>query len=293
MDYTKNNFGVIDIGSNTVRGVVYRGLTANKESIAFKSGILEETKNGLLTETGVKNLTESIEKTLEYFLENQCTRTFAFATSAMRDVENFPELKNRIKNTTGVEIELISGALEAEYDYLALKSISGNPSGVGIDLGGGSAQIVSFNEGGVLEAESFPIGVKRIKHEFSRSTIPTPDELDKINQHIFRTLSAITARSKTVWFMGGTAKAVSAASGSLFKKSILTPALLDELFAILSEDTALLKSIFPKRYDTIPVGIAVMKAIAVYLGAETLQVTDVGVRDGYIAAKFNTEGEVK
>ncbi len=291
----EDNFGVIDIGSNTVRGVVYYGekLKTIDGSIAFKSNILEETSEGVLSYNGIKLLIDQIKQTLEYFAKRGAKRAYAFATSAMRDVTNFDEVYSVIRRKTGVEIELISGDMEAEYDYLALSEISGVRGGIGVDLGGGSAQVVVFDEGGVLKAKSFPIGVKRIRNTFCKDILPADAELLEIGEHIKEMLSGIEAENREVWFMGGTAKAVFRAAESVLLKKEVTASDLTELYNLMKADTAALKKIFGKRYVTMPVGVQVMRMIAENFGAERIMVSDAGVRDGYVAALFKKKGSRK
>ncbi len=283
-----DKFGVIDIGSNTVRGVVYYSNTLKTKSgnAAYRSNILEETSEGVLSYNGIESLVHKIEKSLDYFAKNGAFKAYAFATSAMRDVTNFDEVHSHVLAKTGVSIDLISGEKEAEYDYLAIAGETKGRSGIAVDLGGGSAQIVVFDERGVTEAESFPIGVKRVRNGFCRGVIPDAAELSKIDEHIKSILSKIKGKSREIWFMGGTAKAVSGAvEAVLFKRSIIT-ADLEELYGSVCESTSLLRRLFGRRYDTIPVGIWVMKAIAESFGSEAIHISRAGVRDGYVAALF-------
>lgn len=287
----EDNFGVIDIGSNTVRGVVYykKTLKTIDGSIAFKSNILEETSEGVLSYNGIKSLVDQIKKTLAYFSKRGAKRAYAFATSAMRDVTNFDEVSRIIKRKTGIEIELISGSKEAEYDYLALAEISKVKSGIGVDLGGGSAQVVVFNEEGVLESGSFPIGVKRIRNAFCQEVVPTDTELSKIEEHINAMLSGINAKNTEVWFMGGTAKAVFRASAPDAVGNSITVPDLSALYSSACADTAVLKKMFGKRYSTMPVGIQIMKMITEVFGAEKIMISEAGVRDGYVAALYKNK----
>lgn len=283
----EDNFGIIDIGSNTVRGVVYKNRTPKKGSIVFRSDILEQTCEGVLSYDGIKKLLGNIKKSIEYFKENGCTCWYAFATSAMRDVKNFGEVFDKVKSETGIEIELISGDEEAECDFRALLTVCPE-GGIGVDLGGGSAQVIAFDKNGVIEAKSFPIGVKRMKQGFTEKMVPTPDEAEKIEKEIKSALSEIKSKSPVVWFMGGTAKAVAIAASALFSKSEITPGIIDEIYEMTSGNIGLSKKLFNKRYQLMPTGLKVMKAIAESVGAEVIRVTDVGVRDGYVERIFKS-----
>lgn len=286
-----DKFGIIDIGSNTIRGVLYSGgkKPAALDTITFQSNILESTFENKLTAEGIFNLSESISEIKKGF--GECEYIFAFATSAMRDVANFPEVLEEIKKKTGVLIELISGDKEAEFDYLALKSKSDKKSGIGVDLGGGSAQVVVYDDNGVKESLSMPIGVKRVRNMFCADIVPTVDEIVKIEKYIEEQLLPIKGRNKEIWFMGGTAKAVSKAGNKLLGKDEVSPEIIDGLFDITAGNIPLLMKIFKKRYETMPVGFIVMKNICKNLGGESIKVTEVGVRDGYVLRLMEDEND--
>lgn len=277
-----DKFGIIDIGSNTIRGVLYGGgvTPAALDTITFQSNILERTLENKLTTEGIFNLSASISEIKKGF--GECRKFFAFATSAMRDVDNFAEVFESVKEKTGIEIELITGEKEAEYDYLALKSICNEKSGIGVDLGGGSAQVIVFDEYGVKESISMPIGVKRVRNMFCSEIVPSAEEIIEIEKYIKEQLSGIKGRKDVIWFMGGTAKAVSKAGKKLLGKNEVTPDVIDGLFDITANNIPLLMNIFKKRYETMPVGFIVMKNICKNLGGEKIKVTEVGVRDGFV-----------
>lgn len=88
----------------------------------------------------------------------------ACATSAMRDASNGPEIIERIKNETGVNIHIISGDTEAEYIYgtrLMERNIPAK-SFLYIDVGGGSTEITLFENGELVYKSSHNIGTIRI-----------------------------------------------------------------------------------------------------------------------------------
>lgn len=278
-----DKFGIIDIGSNTIRGVLYGGgvIPAALDTVTFQSHILADTSAGMLSAEGIFTLSDSLLKIKNEFKE--CRKIYAFATSAMRDVKNFSQVYEGVKEETGIEIELISGEKEAEYDYLALKSISDEEIGIGVDLGGGSAQVIVYDEYGVRESRSMPIGVKRVRNMFCAEIVPDDEEIYKIENFIKEQLAPIKGRNKNIWFMGGTAKAVLKAAKKLLGKGEVTPEIIDAICEITAGNIALLKNLFKERYTTMPVGFIVMKSICTNLGGENMRVTDVGVRDGYFA----------
>jgi exopolyphosphatase/guanosine-5'-triphosphate,3'-diphosphate pyrophosphatase len=88
----------------------------------------------------------------------------ACATSAMRDAVNGPAIISRVKQETGVEIEIISGQEEASFIYEnhVAENMSKEESYLYIDVGGGSTELTFFSDGKLIFKESFNIGTIRL-----------------------------------------------------------------------------------------------------------------------------------
>ena len=88
----------------------------------------------------------------------------ACATSAMRDAANSPQLIKRIKDETGIDIEIISGDQEASFIYEnhIAEQLAKDESYLYIDVGGGSTELTFFSDGELLFKKSFNIGTIRL-----------------------------------------------------------------------------------------------------------------------------------
>jgi exopolyphosphatase/guanosine-5'-triphosphate,3'-diphosphate pyrophosphatase len=88
----------------------------------------------------------------------------ACATSAMRDAENAPEMIERIKTETGIDVRVITGQEEAAYIYEnhIAENLNNQKSYLYIDVGGGSTELTFFSNGKLICKESFNIGTIRI-----------------------------------------------------------------------------------------------------------------------------------
>ena len=88
----------------------------------------------------------------------------ACATSAMRDAENAKEIIKEIKSETSIEIEVITGELEAEiiYENHIAELLDKDKSYLYIDVGGGSTEITLYHKSNVVVQKSFNIGTVRI-----------------------------------------------------------------------------------------------------------------------------------
>jgi exopolyphosphatase/guanosine-5'-triphosphate,3'-diphosphate pyrophosphatase len=88
----------------------------------------------------------------------------ACATSAMRDARNAEDIIRRVKLETGIEIEVISGDLEASliYENHIAENLSKEDSYLYIDVGGGSTELTFFSDGKMIFKKSFNIGTIRL-----------------------------------------------------------------------------------------------------------------------------------
>lgn len=88
----------------------------------------------------------------------------ACATSAMRDAKNSEAIIQRVKSETGIEIEVITGDMEATlvYENHVAESMASDHSYLYIDVGGGSTELTFFADGRLKFKESFNIGTIRL-----------------------------------------------------------------------------------------------------------------------------------
>lgn len=88
----------------------------------------------------------------------------ACATSAMRDAVNAADIIKKVKNETGIEINIISGQEEASFIYEnhIAENMSKDESYLYIDVGGGSTELTFFSDGKLVFKESFNIGTIRL-----------------------------------------------------------------------------------------------------------------------------------
>ncbi|NCT94046.1 MAG: exopolyphosphatase [Chitinophagaceae bacterium] len=95
------------------------------------------------------------------------THTIACATSAMRDARNSADLIRKIKMETGLDIEIISGDLEASiiYENHVAEQMDKDHSYLYIDVGGGSTELTFFAEDKLVFKHSFNIGTIRLLKE--------------------------------------------------------------------------------------------------------------------------------
>lgn len=156
---------IIDIGSNSVRLVVYQG-SARLPATLFNEKVMAGLGRGL-AETGAIEPASmaaargALSRFSALAREMQVGELRTVATAAVRDASNGRELIDAARNL-GLEVETLSGEEEAMAAGLGV--LSGIPEADGIvgDLGGGSLELVRVVAGTVTDRVSFPLGVLRL-----------------------------------------------------------------------------------------------------------------------------------
>ncbi len=158
---------IIDIGSNSVRLVIYERLSRSP-TMLFNEKILAGLGKGLAT-TG-KMQKASVEQALGAirrfkFLvdQSQSTDLTILATAASRDAANGPEFLKAVEAICGAPVTLLSGADEARLSALGIVSGFHRATGVVGDLGGGSLELVSVLNGEVAPGRTYPLGGLRLE----------------------------------------------------------------------------------------------------------------------------------
>ena len=163
---------VIDMGSNSWRLVVF-GYEPDtpwwslvdeiREPVRVSAGMGEE---GLLRPERVELALHTAAVFSAFCRARGIDRVEALATSAIRDARNGPELLERIREQTGIEVRTIDGLEEARYGSLAIANSSTIEDGFGLDMGGGSIQTIRIEQRRMAEAVSLPLGSVRVSEQF-------------------------------------------------------------------------------------------------------------------------------
>lgn len=221
-------YAIIDIGSNTIRMVLYKVINneiqqmLNSKIPAGLAGYIDN--NNMLSKKGILKAIEALSK-FETILESvDVKEVHAFATASLRNISNSEEVLAEIKKHCSFDIEIISGKEEALYDYYGtMKSIS-SVNGLLVDVGGGSTELVYFENGKLLSTCSIPVGSLNMYTNYVEDIIPTKSEIKNINNHISEILNTLPLSSETVnstvlFGVGGSARACCKLSDELFNEN--------------------------------------------------------------------------
>lgn len=161
----KRDRAVIDIGSNTVRLVIFSGSMrapeiALNEKVAARLGReLDET--GLIPQKAADIALSALRRYRALTTDFGADQLEVVATAAVRDAKNGPEFLEEVKKI-GLPARLLSGEEEARASASGVIAAFPGARGVVADLGGGSLELISFAKGASRKGESLPLGTLRL-----------------------------------------------------------------------------------------------------------------------------------
>ncbi len=173
---------VIDIGSNSIRLVVYEGV-ARSPTVLFNEKMLAGLGRGIAN-TG-KLDPEAVTRSMEEFRRFRALSDQAgavdlnvLATAAAREAENGPDFIHRAEKVLGTKIRVLSGREEAYFSALGIVSGFHKPDGIAGDLGGGSLELVDVKGSTIGDGITLPLGGLRL-HDMAKGLLPAAVRIAK------------------------------------------------------------------------------------------------------------------
>lgn len=153
-------YGVIDIGSNSIRLLLSDGEKAIEDKIVIRTQLAQDLANtGVLCEEAMQRSIDAIKELVDYAKEKGASEVWPFATEAVRSAKNKEVFLNRLKDM-GIIVDLIPSKNEARLGFAG--AYYGGRVAV-MDVGGASSEIAVGDENGLMYAKSIPIGIVKIK----------------------------------------------------------------------------------------------------------------------------------
>ncbi|HEX8334498.1 MAG TPA: exopolyphosphatase [Segetibacter sp.] len=163
----------IDIGSNAARLLITEVTETDGGEADFNKLNLVRVplrlgfdvfEKGFISDQKIEMVMETMKAYAHLLKVYEVKHVLACATSAMRDASNSQDIIQKVKKETGIEIEVISGDLEASviYENHIAEHLDTEHSYLYIDVGGGSTELTLFSDGKLVFKESFNLGTIRI-----------------------------------------------------------------------------------------------------------------------------------
>ena len=299
---------VADLGSNSFRLVVYayepgrwwQHADEIREAVRISEGVGDD---GRLREEPMRRAVRTAEVFDAFCRASHVEQVEAVATSAIRDAVNRDELISQLAERTSLPVRVVSTHEEARYGYLAIANSTTIADGFGVDVGGGSVQVMHMRDRRLAADDSWPLGAVRMSERF----LPGDEEADSkaikaLRKHVAKEVGRAdwfgTDNGDRLAGIGGTIRNLATAAerragvehpgdaqGYVLSREALDD-LIDELAELPAHKRGGVPGIKPDRGDVILGGAAVLAAIMDEGGFDVLEVTEAGLREGLFFEHF-------
>ncbi|MGV6860153.1 MAG: Ppx/GppA phosphatase family protein [Putridiphycobacter sp.] len=184
-----HKFAIIDVGTNTVNLLIVNKMNAAYE-VLFKDKVgVGLGKNGInqkkISPSAFSRGIDCLKSYSKICRDHGTNEIIAIGTSALRNAKNGHQFVKEVKKQTNIEINVINGEQEAELIYNGINLIHPfEKKSLIMDIGGGSTELILADQNGIVEKNSFEIGLSRIHQLFSLSDPFSPDDIQRINRYI-------------------------------------------------------------------------------------------------------------
>lgn len=286
---------VLDIGSNSVRLVVYerhaRSLTPlynEKSACALGRGIAQ---SGRLADANVAKALDTVKRFALVARLMRAGKVYVVATSAVRDASNRDEFVAAVEALMGTPVHVLSG--EEEAHFAALGVVAGIPGYAGAvgDLGGGSLEFSEIVDGTDTNGRSFELGVIRLQDDSGGDPVKAASIVRARLEGVDLAGSEGTGRFAAI---GGTWRSLARLHQRLtayplhMVQNYLVGA--DEMIAVCDRIVAAqslktypgVEDVSSSRRDLVPFGAAVLSEVLRIGRFESVVFSALGVREGYL-----------
>ncbi|MDY4705439.1 MAG: Ppx/GppA family phosphatase, partial [Prevotella sp.] len=284
------NLAAIDVGSNAARLLIKTvsidldGRLSQRKALFLRVPLrlgMEVFKKGKIS----REKEEAFLRTMKAY--RQLMKVFkvrdyrACATSAMRDAKNGRQVMDRVNETTGLGLKIISGDEESQIIYdIHLSQLQDDNNYLYVDVGGGSTEVTFISQGQRVMSHSYNIGTVRMLSEAVKA-----EEL----QHVRNGLGKVAAGYGDITIIGS--------GGNINKLYRIAPKrdktegrlpvdtlvrLHDRLAKMSLQERMDVFNMKPDRADVIVPAAEIFMMVAQSVGAKAIKVPNVGLADGLI-----------
>ncbi|MFF0659057.1 MULTISPECIES: Ppx/GppA phosphatase family protein [Micromonospora] len=306
--------GVLDVGSNTVHLLVvdaHHGAhpwPAHSEKVVLR--LAEQIgPDGALTDGGADGLVKAVGMARAAADGLGAEDLLAFATSAVRDATNAADVLARVRDETGVRLEVLSGADEARMTFLAVRRWFGWSAGrlLAMDIGGGSLELAAGIDEHPDVAISLPLGAGRLSRERlavdpAGTAPPSAEAVEELRAYVDAQLDPVAeqlaavgwerpvATSKTFRTLARLAGAAPSGAGLWARRSLTRTGLRQVLGFIRHIPPAQLpelEGVSAQRAHQLLAGAVVAEAVMRRLDVDCVDICPWALREGVILRRLD------
>jgi len=291
-------YGVLDIGSNSIRLVVYEALSRAptalfNERVQCGLGAGIEATHRLdpeAIEPAVGSL-ERFARTAEILGVSQLD---VVGTAAVREAEDGPDFVRLVKKRTGLDVRVITGTEEARLSALGAASASPGLSGLVGDLGGASLELVELQDGVPGQSSTLAIGPLRFKN----GDLKNGAVAEAIERELATAAWLGGVRNRSMHLVGGTWRALARLHMALrdyplpiihgYRLTRIEAEALCRLVSGLSAKTMKRVASVPRRrQETLPFGALALGRLVARAQPAEIVFTAYGLREGLLYERLS------
>jgi len=296
--FQDGRIGIIDIGSNSIRMVVYDQqkrapvpIYNEKVMCALGKGL---ANTGVLNPEGVELAKGALRRFNALGRNMDISSLYVMATAAVRDASDGAAFARYLEDTYEISVDIISGKKEARLGAYGVCASMYKPQGITGDLGGGSLELVKVEDGQALDHASLPLGSLRMIDESKGDR----DKLRKLIEKRFNEMDWLgDKKTANFYAIGGTFRALA----KMHMAKINYPLrILHEYKAEAKNFLGFVRDIAgmsldkleklpgsaPKRVPALPGAAIVLDHIITRAKPENVIISASGIREGYLYEKL-------
>ncbi len=308
-----SNCAIIDLGSNTIRLVVYDVRSANDvntKSRPFKSlvndkvmaGLAAFVVDGVFTDEGIVRAAAVLKGHLKRANALRCKQVCIFATAVLRNARNCKSAVCALEEAVGQPIVVLSAQEEAYLGFVGAQIDGSLGCATLVDIGGGSTELTCVKDNVDIDGISIGFGSLSSFTRFVSGILPTEDEMGAINKAFLELLDmtcekndvqADIFRTQHLFGVGGSVRAAAKMLAQIRhlpeRPQVLTPQDLDDMLSLSIQDPhgfahAALKACVERIHTLVP-GCVILRAIFEKSGARELRIRKHGIREGFLMTR--------
>jgi len=296
-------YGIIDLGSNTIRLAVYHAQSDMPVCLFTRkvfARAVSYRRFGIMLPEGISVITRALRELRGHASYHDLTSLWCFATASLRGLKNQSDVLAAIKDATGLVVEVLTGEQEAAYGVNGLTFSSDIRDALCIDLGGGSCEISLVKSRETIHSISLDIGSVSAYKDHVKGIFPDQNEIKEIAESVLHALSGLSwlnnCRMDIALAIGGSGRAMCRIHRALYHPDAPLDAytlescemvpLYQRLCSMQINGIQLADQHCPGRVFTLIPGIIILREVTAFAGTQRLQLTSAGVREGYLLSKL-------
>lgn len=291
--------GIIDMGSNSIRLVIYEQTEQSAHRIIDECKVTARLSEKVNEDhnISIKDLDNIVDTLIQFKRLCEIHNTFSIrtvATAAIRNASNDQEIIQFLLQKTGLKIEILSGEEEARLGFVGTMNTLDVNQGFLIDIGGGSTELTLIKNRRIVNSISFPFGSVNTTKRFPASEEKNRrfEQIRKMVQNELKLLPWLQKKSNLPLIgLGGTLRNVCKMNQKQTKYSLpqthnyemngnQVTVFLEQLKYMSLAQLKKVEGLSKDRADIIIPGMIILDSIYQFLQSSRIIISGSGLRDG-------------